>query len=152
MRLIAAAAAYLKRYVPMGKIITIVAGAVLLGAVAYVGLVIHALSTIGETLKEVSITEGAIAGFAIGASKDELLSMRGVKFNANSKSHGCGTGWVEPASLIPAQRACFAEADRWGVTSSALFSVCPKHTDQNAELSFGQSRLVKVRVWCTRPE
>lgn len=148
---VGAGAAYLKRYMAKGKIYAGVVIAVAICVVGATAFFFYALSQVGETLGDFTITQGKAGEFTIGAGKKVLLSQRGVQFFA-AQPGACSTGWVSPATVNAKQTACLLRSNEWAASSKGTIAMCPHNTDVNTTLFFANNYLTKINVHCTRPE
>jgi len=130
------------------------AGVVIAAAICVVGATaffFYALSHVGQTLGDFTITQGKAGEFTIGADKKVLLSQRGLQFFA-AQPGACSTGWVSPATVNAKQTACLLRSSKWATSSEGTNAMCPRNTDVNTTLFFASGQLTKINVHCSRPE
>ena len=128
------------------KVLGVVVALVILGA----GYVTYSLST---PLKTVRFSNGTAGAFAIGETKETILSrLPDETFSPRPKPMECPKNWIKVANMNATEKACLLSTDTWMEGISSTRSACPENTDVNTELRFKNGKLSEVVTECWRPK
>jgi hypothetical protein len=104
-------------------------------------------------LKTVHVTEGVVGNFAIGETKEWILSrLPGETFSPRPKPNACPMNWLDVSKLTETERACLLKTDTWEEGISSTRASCPEHVDVETILRFKDGKLSEVVTKCWRPE
>ena len=107
----------------------------------------------GYPLKTLHVTEGVAGNFAIGETKERILSrLPGETFSPLPKPAACPKNWLDVSTLTETQRTCLLKTDTWDEGISSTRASCPEHVDVRTTLRFKNEKLFEVVTECWRPQ